>query len=319
MSYVHSRRASAVSSRVVALAALAAFALPLHTASAQIGGLVKRARDKAIEQQVDKQIDKRAGSATDASPGAPPKFDDVTVELTEDRVAGIMRGLNAGRAVLDGTSGGASRASLVARRDAAANKRASLSDANAKMITSYQEKRDESLRCRNEAIRVSRDASQQKTDKAAKELQQKAMSDPAYREKLMASMQKITAAQQKGDTAEMRRIYAEIGMTGGDAKADTLAADKACGKEPAKPAVLAEMDRLDAEADALTEQIRKLEETAAATEIKQSGLNERQFNMARERIEAYLSAMKYNGKPRGFSAGELSALGAIRADLEKVM
>jgi hypothetical protein len=41
--------------------------------------------------------------------------------------------------------------------------------------------------------------------------------------------------------------------------------------------------------------------------------------MARERIEAYLSAMKYNGKPRGFSPNELDALGSRRADLEKVM
>jgi len=49
------------------------------------------------------------------------------------------------------------------------------------------------------------------------------------------------------------------------------------------------------------------------------GLNERQFFMARERIEAYLSAMKYKSQPRGFSGPELEALGARRADLEKVM
>lgn len=318
MSNAHSRRAP-VSGRVVIFAALAAIVLPVHTASAQLGGLVRRARDKAIEQQVDKQVEKRTGSATDASAGAPPKFDDITVELTEDRIAGILRGLNAGRAVLDGTNGGPSRASLVARRDAAANKRVSLSDANAKVISAYEVKRDESTRCRNEAIRVSREANQQKADKVNKELQQKALTDPAYREKVMASMQKLTAAQQKGDTAEMNRIYAELGLTAVDPKADSLAADKACGKAPPKPAVLVEMDRLNAEADALSEQIRKLEETAAATEIKESGLTARQFNMARERIEAYLSAMKYNGKPRGYSAGELNALGAHRADLEKVM
>jgi len=56
-----------------------------------------------------------------------------------------------------------------------------------------------------------------------------------------------------------------------------------------------------------------------ATEVKESGLEERQFLMARERVEAYLSAMKYKSQPRGFSAGELEALGAQRASLEKVM
>ena len=41
--------------------------------------------------------------------------------------------------------------------------------------------------------------------------------------------------------------------------------------------------------------------------------------MARERIEAYLSSVKYKSEPRGFSANELEALGARRGDLEKVM
>ena len=104
-----------------------------------------------------------------------------------------------------------------------------------------------------------------------------------------------------------------------DPKPDTLAADKACGREPAKPAVLAQIEQLDAQAQKLTEDIRLLEEKSAATEIKESGLDERQFLMARERVEACLSAMKYKSQPRGFSKSELDALGARRGDLEKAM
>jgi hypothetical protein len=88
---------------------------------------------------------------------------------------------------------------------------------------------------------------------------------------------------------------------------------------PAKPAAMSQVEQLDAQANSLGDQIRTLEETSAATEVQESGLTERQFLMARERIEAYLSAMKYNSQPRGFSPGELAALGSRRADLEKAM
>jgi hypothetical protein len=82
---------------------------------------------------------------------------------------------------------------------------------------------------------------------------------------------------------------------------------------------MVQADKLNKLAEKLSEDIRQLEEKSAATEQKESGMNERQYQMARERIEAYLSAMKYKSQPRGFSAGELDALGGRRADLEKVM
>ena len=310
-----SHRAHTVSRRGLAIAAIAALALPISNASAQLGGLVKKARDKAIEQQVEKRVGGSAASNADT----PPKFDDVTVELTADRVAGIVRGLAAGRAVLDGANGAPSRAALVARRDAAATKSSELADANAKVFNAYVEKRDVSQRCRDNAMYASRESRQKASEERNKQLSSKAMADPAFREKAMAIAQKMGVAQQKGDTAEMRRLSAELGIGQDDAKPDTLAADKACGREPAKPAAMVQSEQLNAEATALSDQIRQLEERSAATEIKESGLNERQFLMARERIEAYLSAMKYKSQPRGFSKSELDALSARRGDLEKAM
>jgi len=319
MSDPDSPRARRLARRAIVLAVTAALVAPAHTASAQIGGLVKRARDKVVDQQVDKQVEKRTGSPAATSAGGAPKFDDVTVELTSERVGQIVRGLGAGRALLDGVNGSPSRAALVARRDEAMNRSGTLSSENGKILDAYNEKRDASQRCRNDAIQASRDKRQQGSEQRNQELQAKAMTDPAFREKIMAFTQKAAAAQQRGDTAQLRRLYAELGVVGDDPKADTLAADKACGREPAKPAVMVQMEQLDAQAKSLSEQIRQLEEKAAATEVKESGLNERQFFMARERIEAYLSAMKYKSAPRGFSAGELEALGARRSELEKVM
>jgi hypothetical protein len=319
MSYANPTSARVLSRRGIAVAVVASLALPVHNASAQLGGFVKKAKDRVVEQQVEKQVEKRV-NPTASDPGAPPKFDDVTLELTNDRISQIIRGLSAGRAVLDGANGSPSRTTLVTRRDEAARQSAELSQQNSKAFDAYYQKRDASMRCRNDAIHASREKRDQANDQRMKELQAKAMSDPAFREKVMALTQKMAVAQQKGDTVELRRLMVEMtGASPESANADSLAADKACGSLPPQPAAMVQADKLNKQAEKLSEDIRQLEETAAETEVKESKLTERQYQMARERIEAYLSAMKYKSQPRGFSAGELDALGGRRADLEKVM
>ena len=319
MSYAYSTSARRLSRRGIAVAVVASLAVPFYGAYAQLGGLVKKAKNRVVEQQVANQVEKRV-NPVGSDPGAAPKFDDVTLELTNDRIGQIIRGLSAGRAVLDGANGSPSRATLIAQRDDAAHQSADLSQKNTKAFDAYNEKRDASQRCRNDAIHASREKRQQANDQRAKEFQAKAMSDPAFREKAMAVAQKMAVAQQKGDTAEVRRLMIELnGGAPESANVDSLAADKACGSPPPQPAAMVQSQKLDALATKLTEAIRQLEEQAAETEVKESKLEQRQYQMARERIEAYLSAMKYNSQPRGFSAGELQALGARRADLEKVI
>ena len=308
MSYAHSRRANAVSRHAIAIAVVAAIAIPSHAASAQLGGLVRKARDKVVENQVEKQVVKRA-----SDPGAPPTFDEVTVELTSERVAQMIKGLTAGRAVL------ASREPLVSRRDVVGTKSDELSTQNHKLIKAYRENYYENERCRNTAMHASAEKRRAVADKEMKEWQAKALSDPAFRDRAVAIGVKMGEAQARGDTAAFMRLAREMGLKPDDPKPDTLAADQACGRPPAKPAVLAQIDSLDGIAKELTGQIRKVEEKSAATEVTESGLTERQFFMARERIEAYLSSVKYKSKPSGFSAPEMEALGARRADLEKVM
>jgi hypothetical protein len=307
MTHILSRSVRAVSRLAITAAAVAAIGIPA-TASAQLSGLVKKARDKVVENKVEKQIEKRTPDR-----GAAPKFDDVTVELSAERLTQMIRGLTAGRAALAG------RETLVTRRDAAMQQSGELSDKNNKLISTYTDKRYENERCRNDAMNASRDKRQAVADKETKEWQAKAMSDPAFREKAVAIAQKAGEAQARGDTAAVRKIMAEMGVKADDPKPDTIAADKACGRPPAKPPVLVQIDSLDGIAKELSEQIRKKEEKASATEVTESGLSDRQFFMARERIEAYLSSVKYKSKPSGFSAVELQALGARKADLEKVM
>jgi hypothetical protein len=317
MSYVSSYRAASTARRafvVAAFAVAASIIAPVNAASAQLGGLVRKARDKVVENQVEKQVDRQVDKRTASmTPSAPPEYDAVTLELTAERLEGVVRGLTAGRAALEG------RTTLVARRDEVVNKRTDLSDKNQKLLSDYTKNNDEKNRCRYQAMYASREQRHKAEQQRMQEYQAKALSDPVYRDKVMAISQKMAAAQQRGDTTELKRLAGELGLKEDDTKADTLAADKACGPALAKPAVLVQIDQLDVESNKLTEQIRSIEEKAATTEWKESGMNERQFHMARERIEAYLSAMKYNSKPGAFSAIEMEALGARRADLEKVM
>jgi hypothetical protein len=309
MTFAHPRRADTFARYAITAAVVAALIIPTHAASAQLGGLVKKARDKVVENQVEKQIDKRTPDG-----GAAPKFDDVTLELTAERLAQVIRGLKAGREALSG------REVLVKRRDAAGQMSADLRDKNNKLISDYTDKKYANERCRNDAMSASREKRQAVADKEMKEWQAKAMSDPAFRDKAVALAQKAGEAQARGDTATMMKLMAEMGVKKDDPKPDSLAADKACGRPLSKPAVLAQIDSLDGIANTLTSEIRTMEEKASATEIAQSGgLTERQFFMARERIEAYLSNAKYKAKPSGYSAAELEALGARKSDLEQLM
>ena len=81
MSYALSTDARTLSRRGIAVAVIASLALPFHGAHAQLGGLVKKAKDRVVEQQVANQVDKRVKPVA-SDPGAPPKFDDVTLELS---------------------------------------------------------------------------------------------------------------------------------------------------------------------------------------------------------------------------------------------
>ena len=72
MSHTDIQRARLRTRRGLAVAIVASIALPLHNASAQIGGLVRKARDKAIEQQVEKRTNSAATSNAATASAAPP-------------------------------------------------------------------------------------------------------------------------------------------------------------------------------------------------------------------------------------------------------
>ena len=192
-----------------------------------------------------------------------------------------------------------------------------------KIISAYELKHSETERCRNEAMRESSDRQRAVQNKQQDAFQQKVMSDPALQQKMAAMAQQMGMAQAKGDTATLyklqREMYAAAGFSEGDPKADTLAADKACGAMPTKPAVLVQIDRLSADENGIRERIRATEERAGAAAVKESGLSARQYDVAKERVEMYLERAKAQSRQRGFSKAELEALGARSAELEAAL
>lgn len=306
-----SSRAPAVAARtdrtwLVVVAALILSSLVLLfpvTANAQLGGLVRKAKEKVVRDAGDKS------GVNAALEGESVEFGAVILELTDERLAQVMRGMEVGRARVEAPNG---RAAVVSQRDDLANQAADLSNKHGTEIDTHNTKRWEIERCRNEAFRE-RD---QGRDEA---LANKAMTDLAFREKVMALAMRAAEVQASGDSVALVKLQGEMRALRGESRADTVAVTAKCGAAMAPHPVDAKLVTMRDEISRLDNQLRSMEESAAAEEVKASGLEPRQYHMARERIELYLGRAKNNAKQNGFTTNELKALTARRADLERLM
>lgn len=281
------------------------FALPVlltlvmaPPAHAQLGGLVKKAKAAATGEAA------RRSGATAALDGEVVAFNDVVLELTDDRLTQVIRGLQASQA----NASSSSRAVLVTRRDDLANQAADLLQANSTQIDDHNRKLWQVERCRNEAFA-------RRSDARNAQMQQKAMTDAGFRAKVMALTTRLAEAQRKGDTAAYKTLESEARELSGEGKADTVAVDAACGPLPAKHPIDVKIQALQAQVSDLNDQIRSAEQQATEDEAKAAGMNAQQFAMARERIIMYLARVKSNSKQRGFTMVELKALESQRSTL----
>jgi hypothetical protein len=294
-----------------ALAAVILAAVVPSVAGAQLGSAIRRAA-KQVDQKIGKPAAATATAAT-TSP-TPDSYGSVILELTPARLDRFVAGLTAGRAVLAGDASTPSRAALSTQRDDIARRRGAIADKNATASNDFSERVYAIERCRSNAARASEDR-RQKASNA------RVHADPAVQARLLAIVQQMQAAVARNDTAEVGRLQRQAQAVGtvGSARDDSLAADTACGQVPARPAFLAQIDSLDAAEKGLLDRIRQLDDRAAAAELAASGMTDRQFAMARERVTSFLDRAKYSSPQRGFSTAELDALGTRKADLEKLL
>jgi len=287
----------------IMLAGLLGAVLIPRPVGAQIPNVRRRAQDAATQ-----------AVRVDTQPTCPAvAFDSVTVELTTARVDQLIKGLRARRDVLNGRRGAPSWAALETRRDSATNAAADLVTRKGAEMDAYRERGDSIARCRDEAFGEKRRARQQQSF-------QRAASDPDFMRQTAELSQRIMEAQQRGDTAAVTRLTKEANnLMMEPTREDTLAVDRHCGRVPAPPASMRQLESLRALEDSLNAQLRSHEGEADSVASSASGLSPRQWFVGQERAQILLARLAAEGSLCGFSQTEVAALKARRAELDELL
>jgi len=292
----------------IALAGLLGAALMPGPVAAQIPNVRRRATDAAtraagVDTQPKSQC--RAGQA--------PVFDSIMVELNPARLERVMKALRARRDVLNGRHGAPSWNAMVTRRDAAANAAADLVTRKGQEMDAWREHQGRIAQCRDEAFNEKRQANRQAS-------MQRVMNDPDFMRQTAELTQRVMEAQQKGDTAEMMRLNQQAAaLIEGPTRADTLAVDGHCGRLPAIPASVVQLDSLRALEDTLNAQMQRRTQEADTAGVGASGMTSRQLAMAQERAEMFLAAQAAETAVCGYTDAELAALKAEQAELDELL
>lgn len=244
-------------------------------ADAGLGGLVKKAKDKAAQA-----VDKKDGSPAEATPSRPPgkiEFGDIMVELTEERVGRIVAAIEASSAISSG------RPALVAKVEKLMQERNALEDKQGDAMRALRNQRDDVHGCLQAGY-------QQAQDRRASEYAQKAMTaDPAMREKLSRAAQEYNAAAARGDTTAQRKLNEVVLSAMLPTREDSAAVENKCGPVPPPSPAEAQASALEKQITGTEEQIRDTDKKAADAASKKAGLREGQYAMALERIKMYLA------------------------------
>lgn len=253
-----------------------ALVLPSN-AEAQLGGLLKKKVNQAT-----------AG----AQGGEPVKFDDVVLEITADRINKLIAAKRAAKQYADGPNGPGTHEVKIGSLDA---RQAAIYEKQVDNINTWDEKRREHENCLDSAFSDLRDQARDRTP------------DPQSMQKVMQLGQAMAAAQQRGDTAEARRILEALEKQKAPTKADTLEAQKTCGPVPAQSPIIKQWYDLKAQLDTLGKLRAAAEDTLRAVEQRMSGMNPRQSAVFCERIKAYIAQLKAK-KQGGLTDDELTTM-----------
>jgi hypothetical protein len=266
--------------RIIPLVASVALALLVSSgkAEAQLGNLLKKKLSQAT-----------AGPMA----GQPVKFDKVTLEITADRINSLIAGKRAAKQIADGPTGPAALEAKANQLDA---RQTAIYDKQVDNINKLDEKRRDWENCRDSAF------------SALHDLARNRVPDPQTLQQVMQLGQAMAAAQQRGDTAEARRIIAALDKTKAPTRADTLAAEKACGPLPAQSAIIKEWYDLKAQLDTLVKLRSAAEDSVRVTEQRISGMDARQSAVFCERIKAYIAQLKSKQNQYPFTDDEIKTM-----------
>lgn len=272
---------------ILILGAVSLAALPSVT-DARIGNPIKKAKE------IEKSVEHKAPASPDASSNQ-IVFDDVTVELTEARVQGIVT------AYQKSSEAGAGRPALVTKRDQALDEKSKLLDKEGQHIQDAQAKRDEVKGCYefeyNRAL-----------ERRSKDYAQRALSDPTLAAARAKAAQDYNAAVRAGDSTAIAKAQAAAMSGMLPTKEDTLQIAQKCGTPPPPMAAEKRLAELDKQLASLDEQIRDVDQKVAAAQAKNGGLTPQQWGMATERIQMYLQ--KHGGHAKPSSSSDSNSSGS---------
>ncbi len=286
-------------------------ALLAQPAQAQFGGLIKRATERRVEQKVDDQAN--------VAMLIPPTFDGTTLEITTARLDVYQAAMEKRRA-----QAGQNRAAVEAlqRRAIATRDSAHAADKPGERDT-YERSTGRYSDCRNTVRSEMEKAAEEKSKAMMMQMQANPMAaqnDPKVKE-MMALMQEMAAAQQRGDTATAQRAIARLQSTFG-ATSDSAGIDKGaapkCGARPSKPVSMARSEALNARADSIDSASRA--QSAGGNGVKgvDVGMTDVQARMFWERIQSWLSGMRKDAPITvTFTRPEYDLLVSRRAALRK--
>jgi hypothetical protein len=260
-------------------------ALAAAPAQAQLGGFMKRAVEKRVGQKVDDQAN--------IAMLVEPRFDETTVELTAARLDVYIAAMEKRK----GTAA-ADRARANAIRD-----RVSALQDSARMLA--RPKEEEAFDNATRRYHDCRDGVKQALDKASEARMQQtvmqfqsnptgAQKDPKVRE-MMAVMQQVAAAQQKGDPEAIQKAqqrYQALFNQVTDSGAIDKAAAPKCGPRPTQPESMVRAAAYRTRADADQKEAEALEGSSAGVSGAAVGLTDVQAQMEWERIQSWLYGMR---------------------------
>lgn len=274
-------------------------------AHAQLGGMMKKAAQRALEKKAET-------SAANAVTGKPDEsaacrnvtFDRTTVELTPARLDGIVKALNAAN---EGASG-AKRRDLRSRLDAAEARLEELRGDES--LQKAQESEREYKSCRQEAFQQIMSA---RVEKEGQGIMTK------YMQAMRVHNEKIQAALAKGDTAKSNALqdstWQVMMSVVTPTAADSATVQKKCGTPPRVSRRVAERDSLAVAVREMNDELRVMDEDAEDAMLKASGLTATQLAMARERLTMYIK----QNRTCGYTKVETDAIAERRAELEKLL
>ena len=256
---------------LVLLAASLGLLAPASLARAGIGDLVKKAKSKAAQA-----VGQKPSQPTETAEGPGVVFDDITLELTEARVAGILGAFEAaGKA-------GEGRPALAQKLVQAQEDRGALDEKEGEAVRELQRKRADVEGCYHDGYKTAE-------ERRGEEYKNRAFTDPVLREKFMKAAQQNSEAAARGDSAALERLNQVMREELAPTREDSAQVRKTCGPVPPHSAAEDELNAYDKQIAGLQEEIRAIDSKVAETQAKTSGLKGQQWATALERIHGYLS------------------------------